>query len=240
MNYVLSDVKVSRFWDYPEHKIDDNTPQQIKDIVEFRKKAFNKVLTCEWTEQEFNKFSNVIKKITVNRFCEYIDIFMCLLEISEKEVKKEITNLEKKNLILTNGCFLYTERLGNLIYSIQSKLFFLSNLYLTEDEKNHNQTLEEKIRVNEDVLEQMKNPESDYYKLYRQIINGWVKNTFKNKQLQRVILNKRDTILIRKEKNINQYLKKLYVERNKKSTCVIYQHEKKRAEAIKKEKKVRH
>lgn len=221
MTNVTNDTKVGKYWEYTEDQALIENNKIALGIVEFRKKAENKVLIGEWTEEEYKKFSNTIKRIIANKFYEFIDIAVALLETT----KEEIVFLSQTNFISNKTNASSAEKLANLIYTIQIKLFSISNYNLTEPEKSIIDSLDEKIKLYEDIIIQIQDPTSEYYKLYEEFYKEWVNKTFNDENIKNLLLSQQVKIIKRKQKNINSYLRKLYFEKHLKEEGRKYDRE---------------
>lgn len=223
---ITNDKKVTGFWNYPIEKVNNETQDEIKMIVEFRERSLNKVKIGEWTEEEYKHFSSVIKTITINKFIELFDIADMLLELPREESKKEILHLTG------HAFFNHSEdgksdihKLAFLISDLQAKLFSISNLPLTEEEKNNNQSVDKKIEVLEEILSEIKDDDSDYTKLFKETFNLWVLETFENEELKKVLLKQEEKLITIKTKNINNALKRIYCDKNKRIINTSYQYQ---------------
>ncbi len=225
MTNVANDTKVGKYWEYTEDQALIENNKIALGIVEFRKKAENKVLIGEWTEEEYKKFSNTIKRIIANKFYEFIDIAVALLETTKEEIKEEIVFLSQTNFISNKTNASSAEKLANLIYTIQIKLFSISNYNLTEPEKSIIDSLDEKIKLYEDIIIQIQDPTSEYYKLYEEFYKEWVNKTFNDENIKNLLLSQQVKIIKRKQKNINSYLRKLYFEKHLKEEGRKYDRE---------------
>ena len=120
---INNDAKVGKFWDYPIDSINDETIEEIKIIVSFREKALDKVQSGEWTEVDYKNFAGVIKKTTVNRFMEFIEIENMFLTLSKEEVLLELLNLLNKGILLPNpNNNTFGQMLASTIIEIQARL----------------------------------------------------------------------------------------------------------------------
>lgn len=211
---INNDTKIGRFWDYPKEMINDKTPEEIKIIIDYREKALNKVETLEWTKDEYKHFSSTIKVISIKRFVNFIDVASVLLEMPRKVSQKEIDYLFMDHFFLSNiKNKSKIHDLAELILFIQSKLYVISNLPMTEDEKDVTQNrdltrpIEEIIEIYENLFSQIQDVNSDYITILKEFYREWVNKNFNNQELKDVLLIQEQKIIDLKEKKIREHLR---------------------------------
>lgn len=205
MFYDVKPLRIGKNWDLTDEQITDKTPAETKLIISYKNKFLSKVNTGEWTEDEYKKFSSGIKKMYIEAFINFIDIFDCFLELTKEEVLDEINNLIEKGLI-KNDTDVNIGFLSNAIVEICSRILSISYVCLNEDEKKANLTHKQHVELYSLVLEQLNNQDSDYVNLLISIFEEWTNKYISNEKLKTVILNKKEFIIKNKQIRVRKQL----------------------------------
>lgn len=204
---VFDETRVVKFWDNEvllEKNLDNDA---AKKILSFKKKCFEKIEAGELNIDEYHEIEMFVKKMLVNRFVDLYDIVMLYLDLSNEECRAEIEHLSNLEFIKYNvKSNAFYELMMSSIFELQSRILSLGSVKVTEEEINLPEDVEEEIEVYNDLMQQLKNPESDYVNLLKEVYRDFITTSVKNADLREKMLTLDYKIINSKMKFIRTFL----------------------------------
>lgn len=203
-------IKVGRYWDYSNTKINDNTRQEIKSVYEYQIQLLEKAKKEKWDIKDYNAFSSVIKQMKLTNFINCLNIHQSILTMSSKDVFSEIIYLLNKGVILPDPKMTNSySMMAQMSADIQRKILQFSSCAISQNNANITNSADDKSKQYQEILNDLQNTESDYYKWIITSFKDWVNQTFQNPFLKETILTMQNYII---ENNIRRIKQKVKIE----------------------------
>lgn len=182
---ISSSKRVGSIWNYPLEKINGDTSPDIRKVVSFREKLLSMVDSLI-TKDEYDEMIKIICKISASKFINTIDIFYLIFDVPGPNLLSEVDNLVAIELldkdILTKTDII---KVTSLMIEIQNRLLYTARNFFTEISKSENE-----VEYIENMLEQLKESNSDYVKTLEDAYNSWIDNTFTDIKVKRFLQEK--------------------------------------------------
>jgi len=202
--------RVKRFWSNDALIKKHIDVDVILKISSLKEKCLSKVDNGEWTSEEYENFVKFINKMELERFSHYYDLIKLYLDLPENECRLEIEYLRQHNFIIPNDKInSFTLLLASSIYDLQAQIYKLASAKLTKEEENGFETFEERIEFYENLLKEIRDPNSNYNKVLLSAFNSFIESTVNNQTLKQQILDMNNIIITYKLNNLMCSLKNL-------------------------------
>jgi len=211
--------KIGNFWDKDNLLEAQQEVNTARKILTLKRRCLEKVKNQEWSEDDYKKFTLVVRKMNINRFLFFYDFCMLYLDLSNEECKKEIEFLNNSGLIyVTTKSNSFYELMASSISEFSAKVANLSQICINSDEKDIYARFENKIKYYETLLNELNDRNSDYTKVVLETFSSFIDSTVENKELKKKILSMENIIIDSKIKIVRNQLEKvnMSLENNKK------------------------
>ena len=148
--------KIGMFWD-KDNLLEAKSEINIaKKILTLKRRCLEKVKNHEWSEDNYKKFTSVVRKMSVNRFLFFYDFCMLYLDLTNEESYKEIKFLNNSGLIcVTSKSNSFYELMATSISEFSAKVANLSQVCMEPDDKDMHARFDNKVKYYENLLEEL-------------------------------------------------------------------------------------
>ena len=221
---ICDETRVVKFWDNEallEKNSDNNSANKI---LSFKRKCFKKVSAGELSMDEYREIETFVKNMFVNRFVDFYDMAILYLDLNKEDCYHEVQHLNSMGLVSNVDEFnSFYKLMMTSIFELHSKILSLGSVKVTHEEINPSEDILERIQLYNDLLSELKNLDSDYVNLLKEVYEDFINLYVKNADLREKMLTLDYKIINVKAKYIRTILanenRKIVMRKNVEATC---------------------